>query len=63
MCTSEVCTAAERDRYEKSVSISCGCEDGLIGDFMFCIVNCGHCVFYTLYKLLIVLVDTEKDHF
>ncbi|BAU02662.1 hypothetical protein VIGAN_11221900 [Vigna angularis var. angularis] len=61
MCTSEVCTAAERDRYEKSVSISCECEDGLVG--MFCIVNCGHCVFYTLCKLLIVLVDTEKDHF
>ena len=30
MCTSEVCTAAERDRYEKSVSIFYGCQDGLI---------------------------------
>nr|KYP40830.1 hypothetical protein KK1_037815 [Cajanus cajan] len=44
MCTSEVCTAAERDRYEKSVSIFCGCQDGLIREFMFCVRNCGHLV-------------------
>ena len=48
MCTSEVCTAAERDRYEKSVSIFYGCQDGLIGEFIFCIVNCGHrvCLYF-----------------